>query len=300
MDISSPDVADAAQAHFFIDLLGKDERNTHIRAISNNQPARKGIFSKDLINAAVWNKTHNIYAVVNTGGNTKAEITQCNALFVEWDDIDKSLQSSSFSCLGLPRPTFQVDTGGKSIHNYWTLEQPIDVQKWEDLTNRLIQRCHSDKAIKDPSRVMRLPGFWYLKNGQQINQAEIINVTDQRFESDFFDTILEPLKHRPQRKKFLLKNHKFDDTSVQDIENALARIPRRQAGGGTYEEYRNILWSLCSACEDVGLSLHDAERMMEAHSPSKRCGWNIPQIIRSRTNKSIGASTLFYYAKNNV
>ena len=296
-EIPSSQMADAAEAHLFIDLLGKDERHTHIRAISNTLPAKKGIFSHDLINAAYWNQTHNIYAVVNNGGNCKADINSCNALFVEWDDIDKSLQSSSFSSLGLPRPTFQVDTGGKSIHNYWVLEQPIDVPKWEDLTKRLIQRCHSDKAVKDASRVMRLAGFWYLKHGHQTDKARIKNVTDQRYEADCFDIELDLLRQRPEPKKFYPKDLKFDDPTVKDIEDALARIPRRQSGGGTYEEYRNILWALCSACEDVGLSVHDAERMMEAHSPSKTCGWNIPQIVRSRTNNSIGASTLFYYAK---
>ena len=204
-EIPSSQMADAAEAHLFIDLLGKDERHTHIRAISNTLPAKKGIFSHDLINAAYWNQTHNIYAVVNNGGNCKADINSCNALFVEWDDIDKSLQSSSFSSLGLPRPTFQVDTGGKSIHNYWVLEQPIDVPKWEDLTKRLIQRCHSDKAVKDASRVMRLAGFWYLKHGHQTDKARIKNVTDQRYEADCFDIELDLLRQRPEQKSSIRK-----------------------------------------------------------------------------------------------
>ena len=67
---------DAAQAHHFLDLLHKTERDTRIRAISH-KGAIKGSFSFDLINAVEWNKTHNIYCVINNGGDTSDSITSC-------------------------------------------------------------------------------------------------------------------------------------------------------------------------------------------------------------------------------
>ena len=112
--------------------------------------------------AALQAQGYGIYAVVNVGGDTKDSITECVALFAEWDDLPIAEQMVKAEQLGLPKPTFKVITGGKSVHCYWVLQAPISSERWEPLMKRLIHLCGSDPSICDPSRVMRLPGSWYV------------------------------------------------------------------------------------------------------------------------------------------
>lgn len=46
------------------------------------------------------------------------------ALFVEWDDKPIEWQLTAWQKLGLPRPSLQVSTGGKSLHTYWVSVMP--------------------------------------------------------------------------------------------------------------------------------------------------------------------------------
>ncbi len=292
---------DIALAHLWLDLLGKDEHDTYIRAIPHKgktEGARKGTFAHDLERAEQWQKQGcGLYAVVNHGGNTAAEITACTALFVEWDDRPRAEQITLWKELRLPRPSFQVDTQGKSIHTYWVLEQPTPVGQWVKVLERLIKHCGSDPACKGASRVMRLPGSHYIDpTGRSRGVVQIINATDLRYSIDDFDALLQPtaestcpeaapIRHGPQAR------------TLQEIAEALSFIPRRIAGSKSYSDYRNLLWGLISAVEQAGYSKSVAIEMMEAHSPSQSCGWNIQQVAKSG-GEQIHAGTLFYIAQS--
>jgi hypothetical protein len=52
----------------------------------------------------------------------------------------------------------------KSIHCYSPLSEPLpDLEIWKTLQERLIQRMDSDPAIRNSSRLMRLPGFDHVR-----------------------------------------------------------------------------------------------------------------------------------------
>lgn len=55
-----------------------------------------------------------------------------------------------------------VLSGGKSIHCYWLLDEPMAPGPWRELQARLIAHAGGDKQCKNPSRLMRLPGFRYV------------------------------------------------------------------------------------------------------------------------------------------
>lgn len=104
-----------------------------------------------------------VYFVANGGGDTDANVKVCRAIFYEHDDLPKSEQLVLWQKLGLPVPTFQVDTGGKSLHSYWVFDRPIAVEKWSELQSDLLKYSGGDRSIKNPSRVMRLAGSLYMK-----------------------------------------------------------------------------------------------------------------------------------------
>lgn len=106
-----------------------------------------------------WQKEgRGIYFVVNGGGHQDKDVNSCRAIFYEHDDLDKEISARYWQSLRLPEPTFQVDTGGKSIHSYWVLNEPIPPEQWRELQRDLIEAADGDRSLKNPSRVMRLAG----------------------------------------------------------------------------------------------------------------------------------------------
>ncbi|MEO0985979.1 MAG: DUF3987 domain-containing protein [Cyanobacteria bacterium J06639_14] len=103
-----------------------------------------------------------VYLVVNGGGDTDSNVLECRAIFYEHDNLEKGLQSDLWKMLELPVPTFQIDTGGKSIHSYWVFKVPIPVAAWMTLQSDLLEFADADRSIKNPSRVMRLAGCHHL------------------------------------------------------------------------------------------------------------------------------------------
>lgn len=119
-----------------------------------------------------------VYLVVNGGGHTDSGVKECRAIFYEHDNLDKNIQFYLWDALGLPAPTFQVDTGGKSIHSYWVFEEPFDVELWRTLQTDLLEYADADRALKNPSRVMRLAGC---KHGSG-NESKIISESGNNYQ----------------------------------------------------------------------------------------------------------------------
>ena len=293
---------DAAQAHWHLDLLGRDERDTNIRAIPHKGlkgSAINGKFALDLEKAQRWQATgRGIYLQPNVGGTRADEISSCTTLFLEYDDRPVEDQVGIWRELNLPQPSFQVHTGGKSIHHYWVLVTPLEPQLWTVLMDRLIANAPGcDRSCKGANRMMRLAGGWYIdRNGDATAQSEIINATGDRHEAGLFDELLpeltssEPCNRRPR------KSPRTGSRSLREICGALECIPRREEGLGTYLTYRNLLWGLVDACAEAGFSAEVAIDLMEDHSPSNECGWDVRQVALSG-GQQIGAGTFWWHAQ---
>lgn len=140
------------------------------------------------------NEGRGIYLVVNGGGQRDAEVETCRAIFYEHDNLSKELQLGLWETLGLPEPTFQVDTGGKSIHSYWVLTEPIDPTRWRSLQSDLLELANADRAIKNPSRVMRLAGCHHL-SAKGANRSLIVSESGTRYSFEELRVIV------PQKKQ---------------------------------------------------------------------------------------------------
>ena len=294
-------VVDAANAHLHLDLLHKDEFTTHLRAFPHkggSMGARTGLFGQDLDLFSQYNaEGRGIYLVVNNGGNSDNSITECVAFFAEWDDIPKEKQLHIYKEKNLPEPTFMLDTGGRSIHYYWVSKSPVAPAVWQPIQRRLLDYCKADTSIKNPSRVMRLAGFYYINSdGKPTAQSKIINVTGREYSIEDIEQVLPIPEVRPLLNKKVKRTTKSDWT-LREVGEALDSIPRRVTGNNTYEEYRQIAWGLKAILKDMGRSESLAIELMEAHSPSgKVSGWDIPQVMRSGGER-VGAGTFIYYAQ---
>jgi hypothetical protein len=186
---------DRGQADQFLSLLGKDPAAARLRAFPHRlnpdrydektNPdgirARKGAY--DLNAASRWQREgRGVYLVINAGGDVDSDITACVAFWVEWDTKPLEWQLQAWREFGLGEPSFIVTTGGKSAHLYWVLSEPISVERWRPIQLALIAATGADPVNKNPSRVMRLPGAFYLgPDGKVSGQSKIHSSSDRRF-----------------------------------------------------------------------------------------------------------------------
>ncbi len=153
-----------------------------------------------------------VFVLPNPGGSKKAEITEVRSIRAEWDDQPIEWQIEGWKVLGLPKPTFQVATGGKSVHSYWVLTEGVDPLRGELAARRVVKRATdagfpSDPAVVGRSQPMRLAGSLYIgkpskegqpKNplaGKPIGYAEILEGWDRerRYTIEELEAVLPEL-----------------------------------------------------------------------------------------------------------
>ena len=285
----------------FLDILGKDIKTVRLRSFfPKGHPLKATDHGKKSHADGEWihrmqSEGRGVYIVVNDGGDTDSEITACRAFFCEWDDRPKEEQINAWKDLGLPQPTLQIDTGNKSIHNYWVLKKVIDPKTWKPIQERLLDHADADRALKNPSRVMRLAGTYHMKdNGKQGGMTKIIYSSDNKYSYKDIEACLPTIKQH-ERVKNSVSFDEFEKAPMDVVEKALFCIPPRKPNTNTYHMYRNILWGLIKACEDAGKSAADAVALMKNHSPE----WvGIEQVAYSGGSQ-INAGSFWYFAKEN-
>jgi len=145
------------------------------------------------------NQARGAYVVVNAGGDCDAAITggeekkngkviavhppgRFNACFVESDKLTIEEQHEKLDACPLP-PSIRIVTK-KSVHAYWHLDgdNPGDrcETAWREVQERLIAFFDGDPAIKNPSRVMRLPGFDHVSADGSRKRVECVVFDPER------------------------------------------------------------------------------------------------------------------------
>mgnify|MGYP001176342603 CR=1 FL=1 len=291
---------DLSQTKQFTSILKKQKGTLRLRAFypsghpfKSSDSGRKGEPSKATVEA--WqSEGRGVYAVINDGGDTDSEITACRAVFCEWDDRPKDWQVTAWQDLQLPEPTLQVDTGGKSIHNYWIFAEPIAVEEWKSLQTRLLDHADADRSLKNPSRVMRLPGTFHIDaDGNPGNLTSIIHASEKYY------TPRDIEKALPSRKMHdkMVEANRYSDykpRTIDEIREALDKVSPRKAGTGTYHIYRNLFWGLIKAVEEAGGTRDEAISLMQSNSP----GWKGLHQIANSGGEKVTAGTFWYWAKH--
>ena len=282
----------------FLSQLGKDINKVRLRSffpkghpLKDRDRGKKSDANGDWIKHC-QEEGRGVYVVINDGEDTDSSITACRAFFYEHDDISKEQQIWIWQELGLPEPSLQIDTGGKSIHNYWVLKKAIDPETWKPIQERLLDHADADRALKNPSRVMRLPGTYHMKeDGTPSAMTKIIHQSDVKYTLKDIESCL-PTKKQHEKNKSSSNFKEYRKEDIATVEKALAYIPPRKPNTNTYHMYRNILWGLIKACEDAGKNAGDAVALMKKHSPD----WGgIDQVAKSG-GVQINAGSFWYWA----
>jgi predicted P-loop ATPase len=206
-----------------------------------------------------------------SGAQADWDITHIPALFVEWDKKPIEWQINAWKELGLPEPSIQVHTGGKSVHNYWVLDEPMAPDLWRALIKRLIAHCGADTNNCNPSRLMRLPGSVYHdkdKGGAATGIAEIIHSSERRYSAAEIEACLPPVLAKAAPKaaassRFAAPSSQWEPRTEADLINALRQVPAFDHDQGRREELLGLAFRLTA---EIG-----AERglqLMQEHSPA--------------------------------
>ena len=276
------------QWRLFLEILGKKKEKVRLRSFyPSGHPLKERDHGKKSDANLDWiikcqSEGRGVYLVVNDGEDTDRSITSCRAFFYEHDTIPKEEQISLWKKLELPEPTMQIDTGNKSIHNYWVLKKSIDPKTWKPIQERLLDYADADRALKNPSRVMRLPGtFHFNGDGNPNKMTVIINKSEKKYSLKDIEDCL-PSKKIAESIKKSKTCEPYRKSDFHEIQKALQNVPPRIPGTGTYEIYRNLLWGLIKACEECGHTKEDAIDLMKNHSP--KWGLDIIQVAKSGGN----------------
>jgi len=290
---------DRDEARAFIRALRKPADAIRLRAFFHSEnPAKQGDSGRkgnaDPALIQQWQQEgRGIYVVINDGGDKDSDITLCRAIFCEWDNRPVEWQVTAWQELGLPEPSLQVATGGKSIHNYWVFSDTISPDQWLPLQARLLEYTQADQTIRNLSRVLRLPGTFYADgSGALTDKVSIIHNSEKCYTYHQLDSAIptEELQQELQQAQSFTQYEKQD---LAEIEKALNHIPAAIPKTEKYPFYRNLLWALIKACEEAGAGTEDAKRLMKRHSPLFA---EIDQVAASTFNR-INAASFWYWAR---
>lgn len=101
-------------------------------------------------------------AVMDGQGRMLENVSYLRANYADLDEIDATQQlarTQQFS----PAPSFCVASSPGKFHVYWVVQPYTGNDRFELVQRKLRQSFNGDKSIIDPTRVMRLPGFYHLK-----------------------------------------------------------------------------------------------------------------------------------------
>jgi uncharacterized protein (DUF927 family) len=116
-----------------------------------------------------------VFVMVNKGdgcGRKAENVNGLRALFVDSDNGElPSLPSP---------PSIEVQTP-RGPHIYWALKANEEVSGFTTAQKALIQSLGTDKLIHDPCRVMRLPGFFHVKNPDKPYLVKVRKIQDVQY-----------------------------------------------------------------------------------------------------------------------
>lgn len=167
--------------HLFLDFFP----NAKFRYIDANHtqniklnPQRPKIIKSETLNNNLNRQGYDSYFTVSgfkAGEYSERadDIININAFFIDIDGR-KDFEEIADICDVL-KPTFIIETG-RGFHLYWCLDAPIyrdevsedewndTIVRWKKVQNTIVSRFKGDPAVKDITRIMRVPNTFYWKN----------------------------------------------------------------------------------------------------------------------------------------
>lgn len=182
---------------------------------------------------------------------TDADVAAFPAVWFESDTLTLAQQLGLIEG-GFPiAPSAALHTGGKSIHCYWLLKEPVpntadNRRRWQRIERGLAVVFHGDAQVVNPSRLMRFPYSCHQKTGEpgrlwlHPNQPRFtLEELDAAYGIDAPAAKEAPLRARPVPRVTGDRREAFQRFAAA-VE---ACCPRGGAGTDTFGIQRKFTWS---------------------------------------------------------
>lgn len=167
----------------------------------------RGMSRCSLADAPMWNqKGHGIFITVNdfNGPRTKENLKKINCWVIDLDSGTKDEMAEKIRS-GLT-PSLVVET--KQGFHCWWVARDADPHYWNAIVlDRLVPFYGADKNARDLCRVLRMPGFFHLKDPS--DPFLIKKVYEHRVSYSQSQLVsFYPDLSKPERKEFITRNKK--------------------------------------------------------------------------------------------
>jgi len=108
-------------------------------------------------------------------------VTKFSSCFADFDGGDKMNQMLRIE-LFCPEPSLIVESKN-GYWPYWLLADDVTEREWRLIMNGIIKTCDSDKSVKNPSRLARLPFTWHCKTDDKF-LCRIAKFSGKRYTKD--------------------------------------------------------------------------------------------------------------------
>ena len=152
-----------------------------------------------------------------TWGASNKHISHANCIWVEGDgSLSPEEQFSVITDAFEPLPSYVLLTGGKSVHAYWRLTEPITPEKFKNLMQRLPVQLNkhnpaygADMGLHNPSRLMRVPGGLHPSG----KRCHLVSASSIKYSANLLEDHLEPNPRavKNKKQKGLFKNGPIAD-----------------------------------------------------------------------------------------
>lgn len=196
---SAPLTQDRGQAEAFIAAIGALHEPYNFRAIHDKDKAlpaikRRGTLEQHWQELCKWNNKGygifvtisamegtgyeaNGYPITGQSGDKLENVAAIRAHYIDCDQIS-AMQDARRAADHVPMPWFWVQSSPNKAHVYWPLqtqERYRDNGWFSHHQAKLAQLYNGDHRITDPTRVMRLPGFYHLKGEPHLVTCTALN-----------------------------------------------------------------------------------------------------------------------------
>jgi P4 family phage/plasmid primase-like protien len=203
-------------------------------------------------------------------GDDSVEVAR--VLWADFDGCDQEEAGARLAGSGLPWPTAMV-CSGHGVHAYWRLAAPITPEQFHQLQDRLARLLHSDRKVKNPERIARLPGTRHVAKGDGA-ECVIIEVAGGVAELAEIEEVLPPPPAPPKPPAA--------PSPFAGPANGAPRLPIRRASEKVLQqgvgegERDDSLFSLACDLAAAGVPEAGAERLvLEA---AARCSPPFPEM----------------------
>lgn len=219
-------------------------------------PEQKWIVASEILTLHPWMVERNqsksgIYAGilprVRLGGGKDEDVLTGKTVWADLDHVEPRDGWRRAKALKLPDPSVVVGSG-HGVHLLWTFRNLIPAFRIRDTVGKIAELLGSDPSVKNPSRVLRLPGFQNWKDPPAMAKLLFTGEVLQDFQS--FSEAVPSETPKPEAKT--TSPLSSDEGKIERARKYVAMMPGKTTSGRTNQAF-HVAGVLC---RDYGLS-HD-------------------------------------------